>query len=508
MLLNGMGGFGDSIRVEPRRVIAAPTRSRIMDDPLKTYRPWDAQQGSQTSVAPRDVLPDDDLVFFLLDVLPQLDLSAFHQHYARELRGQPPFDVTMMVALLTYGYAVGVCSSRKIAAACERNLAFRAIVDDAPPDFRTISDFRKIHRAAFKPLFVEVLRLAGTMGLVKLGNLSTDGTKLKANASRHKAMSYGYMLKDIARLEAEIERLLKQAEQTDAEQDAALGSRRGDELPAELKRREDRLVKIREAKARLEAEGQAKAEAEQRRRDAEHAHRDAEGRKRRGKEPAPVDPTPPDKAQTNFTDPEAKIMKQSNKGFDYAFNGQAVVDRQEQIIVAAEVTTAANDKQQGVPMGQAALDNLTAAGIERPKAADGTVVPIPNTADTGYFSEEAVEKLTRMGFDPHIATGRQKHNQAAEVPNAGGLPTNTGVKEKMAAKLRSAAGKALYAARKHIVEPVFGQIKSARGIRGFLLRGMEKVSAEWQLICLTHNLLKIWRRATCAAGMRRLRCAQ
>jgi transposase len=467
-----------------------------MDDPLKTYRPWDAQQGRQSSVAPRDVLPEDDLVFFLLDVLPQLDLSAFHQHYARELRGQPPFDVTMMVTLLTYGYAVGVCSSRKIAAACERNLAFRAIVDDAPPDFRTISDFRKIHRAAFKPLFVEVLRLAGTMGLVKLGNLSTDGTKMKANASRHKAMSYGYMIKDIARLEAEIEQLLKQAEQTDAEQDAALGSRRGDELPAELKRREDRLAKIREAKARLEAEGQAKADAEQQRRDAEHAQREADGRKRRGKEPAPVDPTPADTAQTNFTDPEARIMKQSNKGFDYAFNGQAVVDSQEQIIVAAEVTTAANDKQQGVPLGQAALDNLKAAGIERPKAADGTAVPIPNTADTGYFSEAAVEQLTGMGFDPHIATGRQKHNQAAGVANGEALAADASVQEKMAAKLRSAAGQALYAARKHIVEPVFGQIKSARGIRGFLLRGLEKVSAEWQLICLTHNLRKIWRCAT------------
>src|SRR6266568_4119761 len=390
-----------------------------MDDRRKNYRSWNAEQSSQEPVSPRDALPQGDLVFFLLDLIPQLDLSPFHQHYAQQLRGQPPFDVTMMVTLLVYAYSVGVCSSRKIAAACERNLAFRAILGEDPPDFRTISDFRKIHRAAFRPLFLEVLRLAGEMGMVKLGNLSTDGTKMGANASRHKAMSYGYMNKEIERLKAEIEQLLTQAEQSDAEQDAALGSRRGDELPAELKRREDRLAKIREAKARLEAEARAKAEEEQRRRDAEQAQRAAEGRKRRGKEPAAIDPTPADKAQTNFTDPEAKIMKQSNKGFDYSYNAQAVVDAEEQIIVAAEVTNQANDKQQAVPMAQAALDNLAAAGIEQPKAADGTRTPIPNTADTGYFSEQAVEELENMGMDPHFATGRQKHHEAGIPPVAG-----------------------------------------------------------------------------------------
>src|SRR3954463_2445214 len=184
-----------------------------MDDRRKNYRPWDADQGSHELISPRDALPEDDLVFFLLDLVPQLDLSPFHGHYARELRGQPPFDVTMMVTLLIYSYCVGVCSSRKIAAAGERNLAFRAIVGDDPPDFRTISDFRKIHTAAVKPLFLEVLRLAGEMGMLNLGNLSPDGTKMGANASRHKAMSYGYMNKEIDRLEAEIEQLLKQAEQ-------------------------------------------------------------------------------------------------------------------------------------------------------------------------------------------------------------------------------------------------------------------------------------------------------
>src|SRR5262245_10651613 len=222
-----------------------------MEGQHKTYRPWDALENGHEPVSPRDALPENDLVFFLIDLIPQLDLTPFHEYYAGELRGQPPFDVTMMVTLLVYAYAIGVCSSRKIAAACERNLAFRAIVGSDRPDFRTISDFRKIHRSALKPLFVEVLRVAGELGMVKLGNLSTDGTKMLACASRHKAMSYGYMAKEIARLEAEVERLLRDAERLDAEQDAAQRNRRGDERRYESKRREDRLTKIRAAKARL-----------------------------------------------------------------------------------------------------------------------------------------------------------------------------------------------------------------------------------------------------------------
>ncbi len=470
-----------------------------MDGRCKNYRAWDPHQNRHDAISPREALPEDDLVFVLIDLIPQLDRAAFHQPYAQELRGQPPFDVTMMVTLLVYAYAVGLRSSRKIATACERNLAFRAIVGTDRPDFRTISDFRKIHLAALRPLFLEVLRLAGELGMVKLGNLSTDGTKMGANASRHKAMSYGSMDKEIERLKAEIERLLQEAERIDAEQDAVLGSRRGDELPTELKRREDRLARIRAAKARLEAEAGAQAHEEQRRRDEAQARREAEGRKRRGKQPAPIDPTPEDKAQTNFTDPEAKVMKQSTKGFDYSYNAQAVVDGADQIIVAAEVTRAANDKQQAVPMAQAALNNLAGAGIERPKTAEGTAAPIPNTADTGSFSEGAVAGLERIGMDPYLAVARQKHHDASVAPEPLPAAPGASVKEKMQEKLRSATGKALYAARKQIVEPVFGQIKSARGLRRFLLRGLEKVSAEWQLICLTHNLLKIWRRG-CRAG--------
>ena len=256
--------------------------------------------------------------------------------------------------------------------------------------------------------------MAGELGMVKLGNLSTDGTKIEANASRHKAMSYGYMIKELARLEKEIEQLLAQADSVDAEQDAALGSRRGDELPEELKRREERLAKIREAKDRLEAEARARAEEEQRERDAAEAERQAAGKKRRGKEPAPVDPTPDDKVQTNFTDPDAKIMKRSNKGFDYCYNAQAVVDGENQIIVAAETTAAANDKQQAVPLAQAAMANLAAAGIERPRDEQGQPLPIPNTADSGYYSEENVQGVADGGTRSVLRRGPGK------TPRAGG----------------------------------------------------------------------------------------
>ena len=465
-----------------------------MDDRHKPFRAWDAMEGRHETVSAAEVLPEGDLVYFLLELIPRLDLAPFYAFYSMDHRGQPPFNVTMMVTLLVYSYSIGVFSSRKIAMACERNLAFMAIVGKDPPNFRTISEFRKNHLAALKPLFLEVLRYAGELGMVRLGNLSTDGTKIDANASRHKAMSYGYMSKELERLKEEIAQLLKEAAQVDAEQDATQGTRRGDELPDEIKRREDRIQKIEAAKARLEAEAQARADAEQRERDAAQAQREAEGRSRRGKEPAPVDPTPKDKAQTNFTDPDSKIMKKSNKGFDYAYNAQAVVDGEHQIIVAALATDAANDKQQAVPMAQAAMENITAAGIERPRDEKGELQLIPNTADSGYFSETNVPAVTAEGFDPYYAVGREKHHEPKQPTLTGAEATTASTpKECMANKLRTELGKQLYAARKHIVEPVFGQIKRIRGFRKFSLRGLQKVTAEWDLVCLTHNLLKIWK---------------
>lgn len=251
----------------------------------KKFREWNPRQYASTPITPADILPPDDLVFFLIDLVPQLDLAPIYAYYDRETRGAPPFDVAMMTTLLVYSYCVGVFSSRKIAAAGERNVAFLAIVGQQRPDFRSISDFRKLHLDALADLFVEVLQLAGELGMVKLGNLSLDGSKVRANASRHKAMSYGYMKKEVERLRAEIAALLQQAEQTDAEQDAALGSRRGDELPAELARREARLEAIQQAMSRLEQEAREKADAQRREREQADAERQARGEKRRGREP-------------------------------------------------------------------------------------------------------------------------------------------------------------------------------------------------------------------------------
>jgi transposase len=457
----------------------------------KTYRRWEPQHYRQASHSPEAKLPDGALGFFLLDTVPHLDLSRFYAPYEDEPRGAPPFDPQMMVCLLLYAYCVGVFSSRKIAQACERNLAFIAIVGEDRPDFRTISDCRKLHLETFCDVFVQVLRIAGESGLVKLGNVATDGTKLQGNASRHKAMSYGYMTKEVARLREEIETLVTQAYQQDAEDDAALGSRRGDELPAELARREDRLATIEAAMRRLEARAKAEAEAERQRRAEAEAERQRTGKTRRGKVPKEGDETPGDKAQMSFTDPELGIMQTNNKGWDYCGNAQASVDEAYQIIVACDVTAAANDKQQAVPMAQLPIAQLEQAGLETPREATGTAQKIPATYDSGYYSEAAAAAVEQGGFDPHMATGRQRHHG----PDAEGAEASTTAKERMAAKVRSPAGRARYARRKVIVEPGFGQIKEGRGFRRFLLRGLDNIRGEWRLVCVTHNLLKIWRYA-------------
>jgi transposase len=455
----------------------------------KTYRPWEPERYRQDAQSPTAKLPEGDLVFFLLDTVPQLELSRFYAPYEHETRGAPPYDPAMMVCLLLYAYCVGVFSSRKIALACERNLAFIAIVGPERPDFRTISDFRKLHLEAFKDMFVQVVRLAAEAGLVKLGNVATDGTKIQGNASRHKAMSYGYMKKAVERLREDIEALVTQAYQQDEADDAALGSRRGDELPAELARREDRLARIEAAMRRLETQAKAEAEAERQHRADAEAERQRTGKKRRGKAPPPVEDSPDDKAQSNFTDPELHIMRTNNKGWDYCGNAQGSVDGAYQIIVACDVTDATNDKQQAEPMAQATRTNLAQAGLESPKDESGAVRPIPATLDNGYYSEAAVAALETLGFDPYIAIGRQRHHG----PQAAVPETPATVPERMAAKVQTPAGKALYARRKVIVEPVFGQIKEARGFRRFLLRGLATIRGEWRLVCLTHNLLKMWR---------------
>jgi len=462
----------------------------MMSEPhRKTYRPWEPQHYRHEAHSPDAKLPEGDLVFFLLDTVPKLELIRFYAPYEDETRGAPPFDPAMMVCLLLYAYCVGVFSSRKIAQACERNLAFIAIVGPERPDFRTISDFRKRHLDAFADVFVHVLRVAGEAGMVKLGNVSTDGTKIQGNASRHKAMSYGYMQKEVDRLREEIEALVGQAHAQDAADDAALGSRRGDELPAELARREERLATLEAAMQRLEARAKADAEAERQRRAAAEAERRRQGTKHRGKAPQPVDDTPEENAQTNFTDPELRIMQTNNKGWEYCGNAQASVDAAYQIILACDVTAASNDKQQAAPMAQMTVAHLEQAGIATPQDAAGAAQKIPATYDSGYYSEAAAAAVEQVGFDPYMATDRQRHHApAAEVTE----PPAT-AKERMAAKVRTPAGRALYARRKVIVEPVFGQIKEGRGFRRFLLRGLRKIRGEWRLVCVTHNLLKIWR---------------
>ena len=455
----------------------------------KTYRPWEPQRYRHEAHSPNAKLSEGDMVFFVLDTVPKLDLSRFYTPYEDESRGAPPFDPAMMVCLLLYAYCVGVFSSRKIAQACERNLAFIAIVGTERPDFRTISDFRKLHLAAFREVFVQVLRIAGEAGMVKLGNIATDGTKIQGNASRHKAMSYGYMRQEADRLREDIEALVTQAHQQDAADDAALGSRRGDELPAELARREDRLATIEAAMRRLEARAKADAEAERQRRAEVDAERQRLGRRRRGKAPKPVDETPNDKAQTNFTDPELQIMRTNNKGWEYCGNAQASVDAAYQIILACDVTTESNDTQQAEPMARMTVAHLEQAGLAMPTDATGAVQKIPATYDSGYYSAAAAAAVEQRGFEPYMATGRQRHH-ASEAEER--QPPAT-TKERMAAKVRTPTGRALYARRKVIVEPVFGQIKEARGFRRFLLRGLDNIRGEWHLVCVTHNLLKLWR---------------
>ena len=458
----------------------------------KAYRSWTPELYAQQAHSPATQLPEDDLVFFLIDVVPTLDLSRIHAPYQDETRGAPPFDPVMMVCLLLYAYCVGVFSSRKIARACERNLAFLAIVGEDRPDFHTISLFRKTHLDAFADVFVQVLRLAKAAGLVRLGTIAVDGTKVQGNASRHKAMSYGYMTQEVGRLRAEIQELLQQARDVDAQDDAALGSRRGDELPEELRRREDRLTTIEAAMKRLEAEARAEGDAERQRREEAEAQRQRTGTKRRGRLPGPIVETPTAKAQTNFTEPELSIMKTANKGWDCCGNAQASVDDGCQIILACDVTAECNDKQQAEPMAQATRDQLDQAGIAPAADESGARPTIPVALDTGYFSGPAVAAMEREGFDPYIATERQRHHSASSS-SASEAPAPATVKEKMQAKLKTAAGRAVYARRKAIVEPVFGQTKEARGFRRFLLRGLAKIRGEWRLVCLTHNLLKIWR---------------
>ena len=448
----------------------------------KRYRAWRPDQAWLLPPSPRDWLPEGHLVYFLMDAVRELDLGAITASYERELRGYPPFHPRMMLTLLIFNYATGTRSSRKIMSRCEQDVACRVIVGEDTPDFHAISEFRRRHLAAFETLFVEVLKLASASGLLKVGRLALDGTKIKANASRHKAMSYDRMQTEEARLQQEIRDLLAQAESEDQAEDAQHGAnRRGDELPDELQRRESRLQKIREAKAALEEEARAKAAAEH---EAKNAVRVVEGKEPKSINLDEVKPEP--KAQRNFTDPDSRIMKASNKGWDQCGNAQALVD-ESQLIIAADVTQQANDVQQVTPLLDRMDENLEAAEIvERPREF---------VADAGYYSDDNTQCVVSRRLVPYIATQRLKHHEELPPIPRGRIPKSLTPKQRMARTLRTKKGRATYKKRKGQVEPVFGQIKQATGFRQFSMRGLQKMKAEWQLVCLTHNLLKLWRAA-------------
>jgi len=441
----------------------------------KHFRPWKIDEAQLLPPSVQDYVRKDHLSRFIVALVREgLDLSEFAASYSSGL-GQPPFDPRMMTALLLHGYASGLYSSRRIAKAAEERADFMMIAAGDVPDFRTVSEFRKRHLQALAGLFVQVLKLAEKAGLVKLGHVALDGTKIKANASRHKAMSYARMKQRDAELQAEVDRWLAAAAAADAEEDEVHGSRRGDEMPKWVADKAKRLAKIRAAKAELEAEAKAAAEAEARARAEAEEKRKAEGRKKNGKDAAPPSETPDDKAQKNFTDPQSRILK-TKDGYIQGWNAQAAVDGEAQIIVAHGLTPSMSDHGQL----EGLIDGIQTNLGRRPKEA---------SADSGYLSEANLAALHARGIEPYIATGRAKHPADDERKRGGPLT------QAMRRKLRQAGWRSRYRLRKQIVEPVFGQIKQERGFRQFLLRGVEKVRAEWAMLCTAHNLLKLARAA-------------
>src|SRR5271157_2782059 len=460
----------------------------------KTFRAWKIDEPLFLPPTVGDFVAKDHLTRFVLSLVSDdLDLAKITGTYGSE-HGQPPFNPTMMTALLLYSYCCGIYSSRRIAKACRERVDFMSIVALDAPDFRTISDFRKRHLKALGDLFGQVLQLCEQAGLVKLGHVALDGTKIKANASKHKAMSYERMETRAAELEAEVAKWLSTAEAADADEDKLHGcDKTGDEMPDWVADKKQRAERIRQAKAELEAEAKAAAEAKLKAAAEEAEKREAEGRRKPGPKAAPPSTAPEAKAQKNFTDPDSRIMK-SKDGFVQAYNAQAAVDAEAQIIVAHDVTQSAVDSGQLVPMTDAIETNLGRK-------------PEQLSADAGYCSEANLEALENRNIDAYVATGRARDAVAGPVtgeptaaqlsPEPAGEPTRV---EAMRAKIKAGGHASPYRLRKQLPEPVFGQIKQARGFRQFLLRGFEKVRAEWAIICSIHNLLKLLQRLRLSAA--------
>jgi transposase len=463
----------------------------------RIYLSYDPEQRLLLPPDLREWLPEGHLALFISDVVDELDLSAIVRRYeSGDGRGRPPYHPLMMVKLLVYGYCIGKVSSRKLEKATYEDVAFRVLACNQHPDHDSIADFRQRHLAELAKLFVQVLKMCERAGLVKLGHVAIDGSKLRANASKHKAMSYERMCEKEQQWAAEVARLLQEAEDTDAAEDGRYGKGvRGDELPAELARRESRLRKIREAKASLEAEAKEQAMAAAAAAEAKLAERKQReqetGKKTRGRAPQVVnvdEAKPEPKAQRNFTDPESRIMKDGATGsFEQSYNAQIAVDGTAQIIVAATLTQAANDKRQLVPV------------LEEVKTNVGRL-PEKVTADAGYFSTTAVTSEVLSSVDLYVTPDSgKKTEQVGELGPESPPPSemDQDVSARMREKLKTESGRAVYKQRKMIVEPVFGQVKEVRGFRRFSFRGLQKNEAEWSLICLTHNLLKLFRGKSC-----------
>ena len=493
---------------------------------MKTYRPYAPDQSYLLPPSPSEWLPKGHLAYFFLDLVADLNLGDIERRLqAKDHRGERPYSPRMMMALLLYGYAIGVFSSRRIERATFEDVGFRILAAGEHPHFTTINEFRSAHRTMFAELFQQVLELCMAAGLVKLGHVAIDGTKIKANASKHKAMSYDRMKKEETRLKAEVEQLIAQAEATDAAEDKLYGvGKQPTDLPAELQRREGRREKIRELRAALEKET-AKARAVEltemadglREKAAEPttsstqreacttmaAQHDQQAADLDDDDPAPpaVDSdlprnsppadasgTPKPKAQRNFTDPDSRIMKRDG-GFLQAYNAHIAVDEANQIIVAAALSNQAPDAQYLEPMLRRVVDNCDA-------------VPEITTADAGYFSADNVRAAEHMGTEPLISVAGHRDDGVLVDAQPALAQLHTDPRALMKAQLLTPHGRAAYARRKATVEPVFGQIRSCRGFRQMSLRSILKARCEWLLVCATHNLLKLWRATM--PGSRRL----
>ncbi|QSR33460.1 IS5/IS1182 family transposase [Marinobacterium iners] len=447
---------------------------------MSRFIPVDRQTDYLLPPSVDEWLPDEHLARFVVDVVEQLDLSALTQQYAG--RGHKAHHPAVLLSLLVYGYATGVISSRKIERATYDSIAFRYLAANTHPDHDTLATFRRRFLSELEQLFVQVLLLAREMKLLKFGTIALDGTKVKANASKHKALSYGHAKKLEAQLKTEVNALIQRAEAADNDVTSD-----GMDIPAEIARREARLAAIAEAKVKIEARAQERDAAEQTTYQDKAAKRDAQrkaGKKPRGRDPKPPMGGPRDQDQVNLTDPQSRIMPVTGKGFDQCYNAQAAVDTESMLVTSVHVTQATNDKQQVMPL----LNALTAL-----PASLGKVAHL--LADTGYFSAENVKVCGQQGIEPLIAMKRDVHHlplfeRFAAEPVA---PDSDDPVEQMAYRLKTQAGRARYALRKHTVEPVFGIIKHVMGFRQFSLRGLDKVSGEWRLATLAWNIKRMHR---------------